>query len=72
MPEQLTIKNLTAAIRALVGVLEAGNYNSEQSRLLQVVKHELGDGPGPVCPHEHTAYEEGDALFCQDCRLRLN
>ena len=64
--------NLTNAVRALVGVVEIGTVNSEQRRLLQVVKHELGDGPGPVCPHERSVYEEGDVLVCQDCRQRLN
>ena len=68
--------DLTTAIRALIATVEAGTYNSAQARLLQYAKQAVGDGEGPVCLHEHTAYEntpaENDILVCQVCRARLN
>ena len=68
----LTVKLLTDAFSALLGVLEAGALNSEQRKRLEVVRA-LVEGRTPqACAHENAVYEDDDVLVCQDCRARLN
>lgn len=60
------------AICAVLAVFEAGSLNSEQLKAIQRVRVLIGDAEEQLCPHESTAYEEGDALICQDCRAVLS
>lgn len=58
---------LAKAVRGLIAVFEAGSVNTEQRQAIERVREILGEPRAP-CRHENVAYEEGDALICQDCR----
>ena len=55
-------------IRATIAVFETGSLNTEQVKAIHALRVVLGDAYGLGCPHENTAYEQGDRLICQDCR----
>ena len=57
------------AVRALIKVFEVGVINSEQTKAIHNVRVAIGDAYGTGCPHELRAFEKGDRLICQSCRL---
>lgn len=60
---------LAQTVRALIRVFEVGVTNSEQSKALHNVRVAIGDAYGTGCLHEQRAFEKGDRLICQSCRL---
>ena len=62
--------SLKEAIYVLIEVFEAGALNSAQALALIRLRNLMGEA-NELCPHENTAYEEGDELICQDCRKKL-
>lgn len=60
--------SLHDTILTLIDVFEAGPMNSAQRQALHKTRVALGVAKGLGCPHESTAYEEGDRLICQVCR----
>ena len=61
--------DLVRAVRAIIRVFEVGVTNSEQSKALHNVRVAIGDAYGTGCLHEQRAFEKGDRLICQSCRL---
>ncbi len=59
--------NITSMVRNLVRAIEAGSYNSDQSRILHDIKVALGDAKGLFCKHENASNNDEDKLICPDC-----